>query len=189
MKMATLTKDSKTDLLFEQLLKTEGKAEIVDGEIVEFMPTGEEPSLAGLEIVVSLRAFARRTGIGRAVPDNATFRVDLPNRKSFSPDAAYINRPRSGSMGPIEGAPVFAVEVRSENDYGRAAELAISQKIADYFAAGTLVVWDVDLQSADVIKSYRASESRNPTIYRRSEIASAEPAVPGWSLEVDALFA
>ncbi len=187
--MATLIKDSETDLLFEQLMKIDGKAEIIDGEIVKFMPTGEEPSLAGLEIVVALREFARRTGIGRAVPDNATFRVDLPNRKSFSPDAAYINRPRSGSMGPIDGAPVFAVEVRSENDYGRAAKIAIAAKIADYFAAGTLVVWDVDLQSAEVIKVYRASDPGNCTIYRRGEVAEAEPAVAGWNLEVDSLFA
>ncbi len=187
--MATLTQDSKTDLLFEQLMKIDGKAEIIDGEIVEFMPTGEEPIIASGEIFVSLHAYVRRTGMGRGVPDNATFRVDLPNRKSFSPDAAYINRPRSGSMGPINGAPVFAVEVRSENDYGRAAELAISAKIADYFAAGTLVVWDVDLQSEDIIKVYRASDPQDPALYRRGEVANAEPAVPGWSLEVDALFA
>lgn len=187
--MATLFKDSATDLLFEQLMKIDGKAEIIDGEIVKFMPTGEEPSLVSFEIAISLRAFARRTGIGCAIPDNATFRVDLPGRKSFSPDAAYIDRPRSGSMGPIDGAPVFAVEVRSENDYGRSAELAIARKIADYFAAGTLVVWDVDLQSEAIIKSYRASELQNPAIFRRGEVAQAEPAVPGWSLKVDELFA
>jgi len=43
------------------------------------------------------------------------------------------------------GAPIFAVEVRSENDYGPAAERAMAAKRADYFACGTLVVWDVDL--------------------------------------------
>jgi Uma2 family endonuclease len=41
----------------------------------------------------------------------------------------------------FEGAPVFAVEVRSENDYGPDAEREIVQKRADYFAAATLVVW------------------------------------------------
>ena len=186
--MATLTKDSATDLLFEQLMKIDGKAEIIEGEIKKIMPTGEEPSLASGEIFAFLREFARRTGIGRAFPDNATFRVDLPNRKSFSPDAAYINRPRSGSMGPIERTPVFAAAVRSENDYGRPAELAIAAKIAAYFAAGTLVVWDVDLQSEAIIKVYRASDPQNPTVYRRGEIAEAEPAVPGWVLNVDDLF-
>src|SRR5712691_4345126 len=54
----------------------------------------------------------------------------------------------------FEGAPVFAVEVRSEGDYGPAAEKAMAKKRADYFAAGSLIVWDVDLLEVDVIKSY-----------------------------------
>jgi Uma2 family endonuclease len=68
----------------------------------------------------------------------------------------------------LEGAPIFAVEVRSEHDYGPAAEHAMVQKRADYFACGTLVVWDVDLLSADVVKVYRASNPDHPSIYRHS---------------------
>jgi len=89
----------------------------------------------------------------------------------------------------LEGAPVFAVEVRSANDYGRTAEEQIRTKRADYFACGTLVVWDVDLLSPDVIKVYRASDPEHPTIYRRGDMAEAEPAVPGWRMAVDDLFA
>ena len=44
-----------------------------------------------------------------------------------------------------QGAPVFAVEVRSQYDYGPAAEQEMQDKRTDYFACGTLVVWDVDL--------------------------------------------
>jgi len=88
----------------------------------------------------------------------------------------------------FEGAPVFAVEVRSEGDYGADAEIAISAKRADYFAAGTLVVWDVDLLSDDVVRVYRASNPLYPTVYRRGDMAEAEPAVPGWSMPVDDLF-
>jgi Uma2 family endonuclease len=114
--------------------------------------------------------------------------VDLPNRKSFSPDAAFYTGPRSG-MRFFEGAPVFAVEVRSEGDYGRKAEADIAAKRADYFAAGTLVVWDVDLLSAEVVRVYRADDPNTATVYRRGEHAEAEPAVPGWSMLVDDLFA
>jgi Uma2 family endonuclease len=88
----------------------------------------------------------------------------------------------------FEGAPVFAVEVRSENDYGPGAERQMAQKRADYFATGTLVVWDVDLLSDDVVRVYRASDPERPTIYRRGEIAEAEPAVPGWTMAVDDLL-
>lgn len=163
-----------------------GKAEIVDGEIVVMPPTGGLPGYVGAEIFVSLREHVRSARIGHALPDNVGFIVDLPNRKSFSPDAAFYTGELS--MGFLEGAPVFAVEVRSEGDYGAKAEQEIASKRADYFSAGTLVVWDVDLLSDDAVRVYRASDPENPTIYRRGDVAEAEPAVPGWTMAVDDLF-
>jgi Uma2 family endonuclease len=178
---------TRVEATIEDLYKTAGKAEIVDGELVLMSPTGDAPSYAAFEIAVSLRAQARQTGKGRAVGDNAGFRVNLPNRKSFSPDAAYYTGPSTG-MKFFEGAPVFAVEVRSANDYGPEAERQMAAKRADYFAAGTLVVWDVDLLSEDAVRVYRASDLDRPTIYRRGDIAEAEPAVPGWRMPVNDLF-
>jgi Uma2 family endonuclease len=171
----------------EDLYQVEGKAELVNGEIVEMPPSGDDPSRANLSIALSLREHERRTGQGRAYANGAGFRVHLPHRESFSPDAAYHLGPRTG-MRFLEGAPVFAVEVRSEHDYGPAAERAMREKRADYFACGTLVVWDVDLLSPDVIKAYKASDPDNPVIFRRGDIADAEPAVPGWRIAVEELF-
>lgn len=178
---------TKREATIKDLYKIEGKAEIVNGEIVYMPPTGDDPGYAGDESYVSLREYARRTGTGRAVGDNKAFRVDLPNRKSFSPDAAFYIGSRAG-MKFYEGAPVFAVEVRSEGDYGKTAERQMADKRRDYFAAGARVIWDVDLLSEDVVKVYRASDPDNPTIYRRGDIAEAEPAVPGWRMPVDDLF-
>jgi Uma2 family endonuclease len=163
------------------------KGEIVNGELVLMPPTGGDPGFAGDEIFVSLRQFARQTKRGRAVGDNKAFRVNLPNRDSFSPNAAFYvgSNPR---MKFYEGAPIFAVEVRSENDYGPKAEERIAEKRADYFATGTLVMWDVDLLSTDVIKSYSADDPDNPKIFCRGEIADAEPTLPGWRFPVDNLF-
>ncbi len=163
------------------------KAEIVNGELVLMPPTGGEPGYAGDEVFVSLREFARQTKIGRAVGDNKAFRVDLPNRESFSPDAGLYVGPNPG-MKFYEGPPIFAVEVRSENDYGSKAEEKMAEKRADYFAAGTLIVWDVDLLSPDIIKSYHADNPNQPTIFRRGGLANAEPALPGWRFPVDSLF-
>jgi hypothetical protein len=39
-----------------------------------------------------------------------------------------------------------------------------------------------------VIKSYKASDPDNPVIFRRGDVADAEPAVPGWRMAVEELF-
>jgi Uma2 family endonuclease len=87
----------------------------------------------------------------------------------------------------IEGPPTFAAEVRSENDYTDAAEAEMAEKRADYFAAGTGVVWDVD-PLAERIHVYKASDPGRPITYQRGQVAVAEPAVPGWRVAVDWIF-
>lgn len=183
--MSTIS-DPLTERLIADLYQVEGKAEIVDGQIVLMSPTGDRPNIAATEITVSLHAYAKCNG-GKAYGDNVAFLTQLPNRKSFCPDAAYYTGPRAG-MKFLPQAPDFAVEVRSEGNYGPGPERAMAKKRADYIAAGTKVVWDVDLLSEDVVRVYRAAAPDQPTIYRRGELAEAEPAVPGWKMPVDELF-
>ena len=164
-----------------------GKAELVEGELRLMAPTGFRPGLAGSKIWMGLYEYVRLGHPGMAVADNVGFIVDLPNRQSFSPDAAYFTGEDPG-MKFVQGSPVFAVEVRSEGDYGPAAEREMAAKRADYFAAGTLVVWDVDLLGDDVIRVYRSDRPEAPTAYSRGDVAEADPAVPGWTMPVNDLF-
>ncbi len=176
------------DKLIQALYKVEGKAEIVNGEIVHMPATGIMPALAGGEIYASLREYSRLTKTGKAVPDNCAFVVDLPDRDAFSPDVSWYTGPSSGMKFAV-GAPVFAVEVRSDGDYGKTAQREMAEKRADYFACGTQVVWDVDLLARDVVvRKYSADAPDAPTEFRRGETADAEPAVPGWTMAVDQLF-
>jgi Uma2 family endonuclease len=185
--MSTIA-DPMTERLIAELYKVDGKAEIVEGRIVLMSPTGFEPGNAAGAIYVSLRQFVRQTGAaGAAIGDNVGFLTDLPHRKSFCPDAAYHTGPRTG-MKFLSQAPDFAAEVRSEGDYGPGPEREMAKKRSDYFAAGTKVVWDVDLLSDNVVRVYRATSPDQPTIYRHGELAEAEPAVQGWTMPVDELF-
>ena len=164
-----------------------GKAELIDGEMVRMSPTGGVPGRSGGEIFVSLHGYEQRTGLGYAFPTNVAFVVDLPHRGSFSPDAAFHPGPLQGGRF-LDGVPDFAVEVRSESDYGERAERELVEKRADYFAAGTLVVWDVDVLRERVVRVYRADYTDGPTIYRTGDVAEAEPALPGWTMPVDDLL-
>jgi Uma2 family endonuclease len=164
-----------------------GKAELVDGEIVLMPPTGGIPGRSGGRIYIGLDEYERRTGRGYAFPDNVGFVVDLPRRGSFSPDAAFHPGPLQGGRF-VNGAPIFAAEVRSESDYGERAEQEMAEKRADYFAAGTQVVWDVDVLRERVVRVYRADGPDRPMIYQSGDMAEAEPALPDWTMPVDDLL-
>jgi len=163
------------------------KAELVNGEIVLMSPASAGHGRVSGKIFQSLLKHEERTGHGYAFPDNVGFVVDLPQRQSFSPDAAYF-------LGPIDeqefvdGPPTFAAEVRSPADFGPMAEQGMAAKRADYFAAGTLVVWDVDMIREKVIRVYRSTSQNEPTVYMRNDTAEAEPAVPGWTMAVATLL-
>jgi Uma2 family endonuclease len=175
----------------DDLYRTEGKAELIGGRIVTYMATGVRPSEIASNIYVSLRAYAKQTGRGRAFNDNLGYTIpELPSgRESFAPDASYYNGPLPANlMRFIEGPPTFTAEVRSENDYGDPAEADMAAKRADYFAAGTQVVWDVD-PLAETVTCYRAADPTQPVMFRQGQTAEADPAVPGWRIDVAEVFA
>ena len=180
-----------TAATLDDLYRVEGKAELIGGRIVTFVASGDAPSLAAFEIAVSLRLHARRIGKGTAYANGVGFALAAPlasGRQSFSPDAAYHAGPRPRNrMRFIDGAPTFAAEVRSEGDYDTAANLELEAKRVDYFAAGTLVVWDVD-PIARTVTVYRHDAPDQPIVYRTGEAAEAEPAVPGWQMAVADIF-
>ena len=180
---------TKTHATVEDLygVPDDAKAEVVNGEVRLMSPTGRLPNRASSKIWLRLYEYEQQTQSGIAVSDNTGFHVTLLHRDTFSPDAAFYVGNDPG-MRYFEGAPIFAAEVRSENDYGPTAEQAMASKRADYFAAGTLVVWDVDLLSEEVVRVYRASDPLSATVYKRGDMAEAEPAIPGWRMAVDDLF-
>jgi Uma2 family endonuclease len=171
----------------EDLYKVKEKAELVNGKIVILPPDGCLPGSAISNIAFSLKLYEEKTKSGAAFLSKVAFIVDLPHRKSFSASCSFYTGRRTGMKFP-EGAPLFAVEVRNEWNYGRKSEQAIAEKRSDYFAAGTEIVWDVDLQSDDVIKSYHRDNPNSARAFRSGEVADAEPALPGWRMNVDELF-
>ena len=175
----------------DDLYRVEGKAELIAGRIVLLMPTGHRPSQVAFRISRSLDDHAGASGRGVAYTDNIGFAVPelRSGRESFSPDASYYDgRLPTDDMDFVEGPPTLAVEVRSKNDYGNTAETAMAAKRADYFEAGTVVVWDVDPIN-ELVRKYRGDSPGQPTVFVRGQEADAEPAVPGWRMAVDRIFA
>jgi Uma2 family endonuclease len=176
----------------DDLYAVEGKAELIAGRIVRFMPSGDAPSQAAFEIAVRLREYAQTSKSGKAYADGVGYALTRPltsGRQSFCPDSSYYvgNRPKN-RMRFIDGVPALAVEVRSEGDYGEAAESRLADKRADYFEAGTQIVWDVD-PLARTIAVYRSTAPDRPDVFFAGQAADAEPALPGLRVLVDEVFA
>ncbi|HZW32736.1 MAG TPA: Uma2 family endonuclease [Isosphaeraceae bacterium] len=175
----------------EDLARVTEKAELIDGRIVPLMPIGRKPGRVAGRIYRSLDDYATQTGRGEAYPDNAGFTVPRlsSGRQSFAPDASYYLGPfPDDPMRFLEGPPTLAIEARSENDYTPSAAAELAAKRADYFEAGTRIVWDVDLV-AECIHVYRAEAPAQPTTFRRGQVVDAEPLLPGWRIDVDWIFA
>ena len=171
------------------LYRTEGKAELIDGRIVLYPPKGYATCVAKDNILYSLHEYAEKTGEGEAASTSLGYVIPrLPNgRESFCADTSCYRGPfPDDPMSFIYGPPTFAVEVRGEPDYGPVADAERADKREDYFLAGTLVVWDVD-PMAETITVHRPAQP--PVVFKRGQTADAEPAVPGWRIEVDEVFA
>ena len=173
------------------LMRTEGKAELVGGRIIHLPLFGYLPGIIAGNLLVALCDYEKQTNNGQAGGATLAYAVGkLPSgRESISPDVSYYRGPLpEDRMSYIIGPPTFAVEVGRGNDSTDRALTERAAKREDYYAAGTLVVWDVD-PLAETVTCYRAADPAHPITWRRGDTAEAEPAVPGWRMTVAEIFA
>jgi Uma2 family endonuclease len=102
-----------------------------------------------------------------------------------APDIYVIRNeryPRDYVGGPIfEVAPDLIVEIRSPSETAG----ILRAKLADYFAAGTSVVWVVEERKRRVTIHTKDAE---PRIIQGNERLTGEPVLPGFSCTLNELF-
>ena len=175
----------------DDLMMVEKKAELINGWVVRYPLMGHKPGSAAGEILFRLMDHEKVLGVGEAFGPCLVYAVpELPSgRQSFCPDGSYHFGPwPDDRMSWIDGAPAFAVEIRVLEDYDFDSEPDRTAKRADYFLAGTKVVWDVDSLN-EIVNSYRADDPSSPVVFHTGDMADAEPALPGWRLSVSDIFA
>lgn len=173
------------------------RQELVRGEVRHVSAAGGAHGRVGANLYDALMPFVRSRRLGTCFFDGTGFLLPLPlalQRRSpdgaprdtvRSPDVAFVRRARvpAGGFGPgwVPLAPDLAVEVLSPSETASDTQ----EKLADYRAAGTELLWVAD--PARRLVTVYASDA--PTRWlREGEVLEGGAVVPGFALPVTALF-
>jgi Uma2 family endonuclease len=129
---------------FLALRLPEGKAELVRGEVRVTPPPGAPHGTAATNLLVMLANHVRSRELGRAFGDSFGYElIHLPHTVRV-PDVSFVRADRlpQGGIGPglLKLAPDLAVEVLSPSETASDLE----EKLDDYAAASTPLMWVVD---------------------------------------------
>ena len=158
--------------------------ELIDGTLVA-KPMGFAGSEIAIQIAFLIKGHVQPRRLGRVAGADGTVR--LRPRRVRIPDVgfyAYASLP-GGVMpaGPMpDVAPDLAVEVLSASNTRREMQI----KRADYFAAGTRLVWEVD-PPARAVDVYTTADGP-PVRLTDADTISAEIVLPGFAVPVAELF-
>ena len=172
-----------------------GLCELIDGTLVE-KAASTLSSTVGLEVGTDLGVFlrsnrepgGRRTGIITGadgfwwVP-----RADGRRLRLRAPDVSYLSRRRYPPGGiPRTGYPAVGPDLVIEvlSPWNTAAEIA--EKLRNFFAAGTVRAWVIDPETRTA-EVYDRPE--DPTPVPAAGTLDAGPALPGFTVNLPALFA
>ena len=158
--------------------------ELVDGILVEKV-MGANESLLAVEIAALLRNWVRPRKLGRVLGEAGLLRL-APGLIRI-PDVAFLSNSKfPGGRVPSDSAwslaPDLAVEVLSKGNTDR----EMTEKLHDYFTAGTRLVWYVDPRNRQVQIFTSPQSSR---IVTQDQTLDGGDVLPGLEINLRELFA
>lgn len=172
---------------------TRKRSELVRGEIRMMTPASGPHGVVAGNLYDALSTHVRAHRLGRCFPDGTGFALSIPTTTGESvtsdtvrsPDVAFVRADRlpPGGIGPgfLALAPDLAVEVLSPSDTASDLE----EKLADYRAAGTPLVWVVDPVKRLVTV---LADDAPPRWLRERDTLDGGAMVPGFACRVIDLF-
>jgi Uma2 family endonuclease len=159
--------------------------ELVRGEVIDTLPSGAQAGVVTATVAMLLRDWAKR-GSGGNVGVKAGFVLSRDPDTVRGPDVYYITANRGSWGGTPEGfwtlAPDLAIEIISPSETAD----EVQQKIDDFLAAGTPLVWVV-YPRTEVVVVYAAGGMART--YRGEDVIEHPDVLPGFSCKVADLFA
>ena len=183
--MATVTEEAPPDA--PPAVEPEGLYEVIDGRIVETPPMGAYETWIASWLALAMGPFAGGDRPGAVVVE-MLFVIDPARGLKRRPDVAFVSGERWARDRPIprgpaawEIVPDLAVEIVSPTNFAD----EIVDKIAEYFHAGTRLVW-VLYPSQNLVYSY--DSPRSVRILGVGDDLDGGATLPGFRTPVTALF-
>jgi len=182
--MTTQTQGVTADALW-QMPEDGFRYELVRGELHRMAPAGSDHGDRAMNIGGPLHQYVRAHQLGKVYAAETGFLLSRNPDTVRAPDVAFVRRERVEAAGKVvgywPGAPDLVVEVISPGDL----YTEVAEKVADWQAAGTALVYVVDPRRQTVTVHRAPTEMRTFTIH---ETLDGDPVVPGWRLAVAEVF-
>ncbi|HEV2237851.1 MAG TPA: Uma2 family endonuclease, partial [Ktedonobacterales bacterium] len=166
--------------------------ELVEGVLVQMTPPSGEHGVLTSEIGAALGAAVKAARLGQVLTGEPGFLISHPGEPDtvLAPDVAFVRAERIPAKGTPERqgywrlAPDLVVEVASPSQ--RKNEMAAKALV--WLAAGVRLVWVV-WPEARQVDAWSPGADRPARTYAASETLDGGAVVPGFRLDLAALFA
>ena len=158
--------------------------ELVRGRLVPVTPAGDRHGHAAIILGAELRTHVRRHGLGRVRAETGFVLFRGPDTVR-GPDVSFVaaGRPAGDRSrhGFAEGAPDLAIEIISPSN----TRAATADKVAEYLAAGSRLVWviDTDRRLAEIHSPASAT-----SVIGEQGVLDGQDVVPGFLYPLGDLF-
>jgi Uma2 family endonuclease len=158
------------------------RCELVRGVVCEMSPPNWNHGAVAARVASLLQLWSDRAGAGTVRVESGFVLARSPDTVR-GPDVSFVRRGRAWvTDGPwIRGGPDLAVEVRSPHDRQRETD----ERVADYFAAGTTLVWIVDPAARTIVVRSPGAPDRTLT---ESDFLEGGDVLPGFRVAVREVF-
>lgn len=160
--------------------------EVVEGRIVELMATKRPHGQVGARVIAILLNYVSDNDLGEIQTREVGFVLKADPLTLRCPDVAFISNERLVDVdddGFFHIAPDLAVEIVSDSNSTK----EIREKTAEYFEAGSKLVWWVYPETKEV-QVYRLANPTEPQTLKGDNEISGEEVIPGFSCKVRQFF-
>ena len=159
--------------------------ELVNGELITMPPTGSEHGIRTGRVTLRLGGFVEKNDLGVFFGAETGFIITRHPDTVRAPDFAFVSKTRIPPQGLtakfFHGAPDLAVEVLSPTD----SHSEVAEKIDEWLAAGTCLVWVID-PAKKTVAVY--APNRQPRILKGEDCLDGEQVLPGFNLPIMEIF-